>query len=70
MAAEASAGSDNGQSLIALHFPDGRELLWVTKDSPLFRWDVGQPVVFRNISWIVLGRSENEDFITLKLGFA
>jgi hypothetical protein len=70
MAAETSARSENGHSLIALHFPDGRELLWVTKDSPLYGWEVGRPVDFRGNSWVILGRTENEDSITFRLGVA
>jgi hypothetical protein len=71
-AVHSSAGSENVQSMIALHFPDGRELLWVTRDSPLFAWQVGQPVVFRNTEWIVVGRadSERDGSITLRLGVA
>jgi hypothetical protein len=71
-AVDASTGSENGRSLIALHFPGGRELLWVTHDSPLFGWEVGQSVVFRNAAWTVLGRTRNDrdDSITLRLGVA
>jgi hypothetical protein len=70
MAPRSDTGSENGKSLIALHFPAERELLWVTQNSPLFGWEVGQSVVFRNTSWVVLGRKESETSITLTLGFA
>ena len=71
-AVAASAGFANGQSRIALHFPERRELLWVAKDSPLFGWQVGQPVSFRRRSWVVLRRSEDEtgEFVTYRLGSA
>jgi hypothetical protein len=62
--------SETGKSLIALHLPSGRELLWVTQSSRLFGWEVGQSVVFRNRSWVVLGRTESETSITFTLGFA
>jgi hypothetical protein len=64
--------SENSQLRIALHFPDGRELLWVTEDSPLNSWDVGQRVVFRSNDWVVLARTENEgdESITFRLGLA
>jgi hypothetical protein len=65
-----SAGSENGQVRIALQFPHGRELLWVGKDSPLFRWEIGEPVTFRSGAWVVLGRSDHEDggAVTFRLG--
>jgi hypothetical protein len=64
--------SENSQSRIALHFPEGRELMWVTENSPLHAWEAGQRVVFRNSEWAVLARTENEgdDSITFKLGLA
>lgn len=64
--------SENSQLRIALHFPEGRELLWVTEDSPLHAWEVGQRVVFRNNAWVVLARTENEgdESITFRLGLA
>lgn len=64
--------SANGQSRIAVHFPGGREFLWVTRDSPFLTWRVGQPVVFRSSSWLVLGRTESEDdaSISYRLGVA
>ena len=72
MTSDASAGSGNSQLRIALHFPDGSELLWVTTDSPLVGWVVGQAVTVRSTSWVVLGRTENEGdgSITFKLGVA
>jgi hypothetical protein len=67
-AADRTRSSDK-QSLVALHFPEGRELLWTNRHSPLFAWEVGEPVVYRNASWIVVDRTENEidDSITLRL---
>jgi hypothetical protein len=67
-----SASSENGQSRVALHFPEGRELLWTNRDSPLCTWEVGQPVVYRNVSWVVLSRTESavDASITLTLGAA
>ena len=38
----------------------------------MFSWEIGQPVVFRNREWIVLGRTESEgdESITFRLGHA
>ena len=60
----------NAQSRVAIHFPEGRELLWVTADSPVYGWDVGQAVVHRNDTWVVLGRIETTEGLTLTLGLA
>lgn len=68
--AAADRGKDSeNKSLVVLHFPDRRELLWTNRDSPLLEWEVGQPVVYRNASWIVADRTENavDDSITLRL---
>jgi hypothetical protein len=60
----------NGQSRVTIHYPEGRELLWVTADSPVFGWQVGQAIVHRNDTWVVLGRTESTESLTLTLGLA
>jgi hypothetical protein len=62
--------SVNGQSRITIHYPESREMLWVTADSPVYGWEVGQAVVHRNDTWVVLERTDRADSLTLTLGFA
>jgi hypothetical protein len=62
--------SRNDHSRVTIHLPQGRELLWVTPDSPIVAWEVGQAVAFRNESWIVLRRAEDDQSLSLTLELA
>ena len=56
------------QSVVTLYFPGGREHLWLDGDSPLVQWRVGQVVHFRDRSWIVRSRAEEEKSLRFSLG--
>ena len=56
-------------SRVTVVFPDGREHIWVSNESTLTSWEIGQIVVFRNSRWRVTGRrAEESDALTLTLG--
>ena len=61
-------GNGTVKSLVAMSFPEGRELLWVARDSPIVGWQVDDAVIFRNNRWRVLQRSEQADTLSLTLG--
>jgi hypothetical protein len=58
---------NNAQSVVAVHFPGGREFLWVSPDSPVARWQVGESVVFRNSPCVVSERTERDGSLELTL---
>ena len=58
----------DNQSVVTLHLPSGREHLWLDGDSPVSQWQVGQVVHFRDRSWIVRSRTEEEKSLSFALG--
>ena len=67
----AAAPSSNGHlgSRVTVVSPDGRELMWTTRESAVAAWQVGQVVSFRNSRWQVVERSVGHgDSVTLRLG--
>ena len=49
---ELPRGSVN-QSVVTIHFPDGRAFLWHGANSSVMSWRVGDAVDFRNSAWAV-----------------
>ena len=62
--------SEKGQSVVTIQYPEGREFLWLTSDSPVLNWQIGEAVVFKNSPWVVLGRTEQAESLSLTLGGA
>ena len=58
------------QSVVTIHSPEGRVFLWLGAESPVMSWQVGDAVDFRDGSWVVLGRSEEGESLSLTLGVA
>jgi hypothetical protein len=54
-------------SRVTLVFPSGREYLWVSSESAVAAWQVDDIVVFRNSRWLVVGRHEEPDGLTVTL---
>jgi hypothetical protein len=66
MATERSEPNDL-QSVVAVHFQGGRELLWLAADSPVAQLQVGESVFFRNSRCVVSDRTERDGSLTLTL---
>ena len=63
--------SSNGHSSfrVTVVSPEGRELMWLSHDSVVTRWEVGQVVAFRHGHWRVLARQADEaDSLIVTLG--
>jgi hypothetical protein len=58
------------QSVVTINSPDGRVFVWLGAESPIKSWQVGDAVDFRDGSWVVLGRSEEGESLSLTLGVA
>jgi hypothetical protein len=55
---------------VTINSPDGRVFLWLSAESPVMRWQVGDAVDFRSGSWVVLDRTEEGESLSLTLGLA
>jgi hypothetical protein len=56
-------------SRVTVVSPDGRELMWTSRESAVATWQVGQIVSFRNGRWQVIERrAEHADAVTFRLG--
>lgn len=63
------SGNGPSSSRVTVVSPEGRELIWLSHDSAVTSWEVGQVVVFRNSHWRVLARRVQEaDALTVTLG--
>jgi hypothetical protein len=63
------SGNRHSSSRVTVVSPEGRELMWLSQDSAVTSWEVGQIVVFRNTQWRVLARRAQEaDALTVTLG--
>lgn len=70
MAPEELARTGERQSVVTIHSPEGRVFLWLSTESTVMSWQVGDAVDFRNGSWVVLDRTEERDSLQLTLGVA
>jgi hypothetical protein len=62
-------GNGHSSSRVTVVSPEGRELIWLSHDSVVTSWEVGQVVIFRNGRWRVLARQAREaDALTVTLG--
>lgn len=62
------ATSPSVPSVVAVHFPGGREFVWLVPDSPIANWQVGETVEFKSEHWVVLERAQEMATLTLRLG--
>lgn len=63
--------SRNGHppSRVTVVVPEGRELIWVSRESAVRDWEVGEIVRYRNSRWrVVSRRAEQPDALTVTLG--
>jgi len=64
-----SPSSGHLGSRVTVVSPEGRELMWTTRESAVATWQVGQIVSFRKSRWQVIERrAEHGDTVTLRLG--
>jgi hypothetical protein len=70
MAPEELPRTGERQSVVTIHSPEGRVFLWLSTESTVMSWQVGDAVDFRNRSWVVLDRTEERDSLQLTLGVA
>ena len=70
MTADELPPAGENQSVVTIHSPEGRVYLWLGAESPVMSWKVGDAVDFRDGSWVVLGRSEEGESLSLTLGVA
>jgi hypothetical protein len=64
-----ASGNGHSSSRVTVVSPEGRELIWLSHESAVTSWEVGQVVVFRNSHWRVLARQAQEaDALTVTLG--
>jgi hypothetical protein len=57
----------SGKSVVSVEIKGSRELLWLSVDSPVFEWQVGDAVVFRSSSWRVTSRAEHDHSVVFVL---
>ena len=60
--------SSSSSSRVTLIFPAGREYLWVSSESAVAGWQVGEVVLFRNSRWLVVARDRQPQGLTVTLG--
>jgi hypothetical protein len=70
MAQEELPRTGESHSVVTIHSPEGRVFLWSGGESPVTSWQVGDAVVFRNSSWVVLDRTEERESLSVTLGVA
>jgi hypothetical protein len=72
MAADQAPTQDSGRrkSVVVVKFPDSREFIWLSSDSPLASAQVGQVVELRDQQWRILRREEHSGPLMLTLGIA
>ena len=70
MAPEELPRSGESRAVVTIHSPEGRVFLWLSAESPVMSWQVGDAVDFRNSSWVVLDRIEEGESLSLTLGVA
>jgi hypothetical protein len=56
----------HGAHVVALRFPDRRELCWMGT-SAIAGWQVGEVIFFRNRHWRVVERSDEPEAVTMTL---
>ena len=70
MAPDELPRTDESQSVVTIHSPEGRVFLWLGAESPVMSWQVGDAVDFRSTAWVVMVRTEDGESLSLTLAAA
>jgi hypothetical protein len=66
MAVEGLLGDDS-KSMVVVHFPTRREIVWASPDSALFHSEEGQRVTYGTRDWLVSERNQHDGLLRLHL---